>query len=43
VAARHAARFPKVQLFTIGDFGGWATAQKKHFADGGVFDRLLKR
>jgi sulfate/thiosulfate-binding protein len=43
VAAWHAAKFPKVQLLTIGDFGGWAAAQKKHFSDGGVFDRLLKR
>jgi sulfate/thiosulfate transport system substrate-binding protein len=35
------ARFPKVELFTIDAvFGGWATAQKTHFADGGVFDSI---
>jgi sulfate transport system substrate-binding protein len=40
VAARHAAEFPRVQLFDIKLFGGWAKAQKTHFADGGVFDQL---
>jgi ABC-type sulfate transport system substrate-binding protein len=25
---------------TIADFGGWAKAQKQHFADGGVFDQI---
>jgi sulfate transport system substrate-binding protein len=35
------ARFPAVSLFTIdGAFGGWAAAQKAHFADGGVFDQI---
>jgi sulfate transport system substrate-binding protein len=23
------------------DFGGWAKAQEKHFANGGVFDRIF--
>ncbi len=41
VAARHAARFPKMSLFTIDEvFGGWKNAQKAHFEDGGVFDQL---
>jgi len=41
VAARHAATFPKVELFTIDQvFGGWQKAQATHFADGGVFDQL---
>ena len=40
VLAKHAAKFPKIELFTIGDFGGWAKAQKTHFADGGVFDQI---
>ena len=41
VAARYAAQFPKIALFTIDDvFGGWARAQKIHFADGGVFDQI---
>jgi sulfate transport system substrate-binding protein len=43
VAARYANVFPKVKLVTIADFGGWAAAQKKHFADGGVFDRIYAR
>jgi sulfate/thiosulfate-binding protein len=41
VAARHAARFPKLDLFTVDAvFGGWQRAQATHFADGGVFDRI---
>ena len=41
VAARYAAQFPKIQLFTVDQtFGGWAKAQKTHFADGGVFDQI---
>lgn len=42
VAARHAARFPSLPLATIADFGGWARAQKTHFADGGMFDHLYQ-
>ncbi|MDA0190310.1 MAG: sulfate ABC transporter substrate-binding protein [Proteobacteria bacterium] len=34
------ARFPKVNLFDIGFLGGWQAAQKKHFSDGGTFDRV---
>jgi sulfate/thiosulfate transport system substrate-binding protein len=41
VAARYAARFPKIDLVTVdGAFGGWTAAQAKHFADGGVFDQI---
>jgi len=45
VLARHRSRFPEVRtLLTIdGDFGGWAPAQKKHFDDGGTFDRIYLR
>ncbi|CAH0117917.1 Sulfate-binding protein [Paenibacillus sp. CECT 9249] len=33
--------FPQVSLLTVDDvFGGWKQAQKTHFADGGVFDRI---
>jgi sulfate transport system substrate-binding protein len=42
VAARHAAKFPQLQLVTIADFGGWKAVQAKHFADGGVFDQIYK-
>ena len=42
IAAQYAAQFPKLQLFTIEEaFGGWARAQKTHFADGGVFDQIV--
>ena len=35
------ARFPEVKLVKIDDvFGGWAVAQKTHFADGGTFDEI---
>ena len=40
VAAKYAAQFPKLNLLTINDFGGWAAAQKKHFDDGGLFDKI---
>jgi len=41
VAAKYAAQFPKVTLFTIDElFGGWTKAQQTHFADGGVFDQI---
>jgi sulfate/thiosulfate transport system substrate-binding protein len=36
------ARFPKLNLVTIDkDFGGWAAAQKKYFAEGGVVDQII--
>jgi sulfate/thiosulfate-binding protein len=44
VAARHKAQFPDVAMLTIDrDFGGWARAQKTHFADGGEFDRIFRK
>jgi sulfate/thiosulfate-binding protein len=34
-------KFHKISFVTIDkDFGGWAAAQKKHFADGGIFDQI---
>jgi sulfate transport system substrate-binding protein len=27
-------------MATIADFGGWAKANKVHFADGGTFDKI---
>jgi sulfate transport system substrate-binding protein len=35
------ARFPKLELVTIAEFGGWQKAQKTHFIEGGVFDQIL--
>ncbi len=41
VAAKHAKEFPQLKLLTVdADFGGWRTAQKTHFDDGGVFDQI---
>lgn len=34
------ARFSQLDLVDITHFGGWADAQKVHFADGGVFDQI---
>ena len=43
VAAKYADRFPKLDLVTIDqEFGGWGKAQAEHFADGGIFDQLVK-
>ena len=40
-ARKYAAQFPNIGLFTIDEVaGGWAKAQKTHFADGGVFDQV---
>ena len=44
VAAKYAKTFPKLELVTIdGEFGGWAKAQKLHFADGGIFDQIYAK
>jgi sulfate/thiosulfate transport system substrate-binding protein len=44
VAAKYTHRFPSLNLLTIEDplFGGWTKAQKKHFDDGGIFDRIYE-
>ncbi len=43
VAAKYQSQFPEVPLVTIDDtFGGWQEAQKKHFADGGIFDQIYR-
>jgi sulfate/thiosulfate-binding protein len=42
VAAKYQAQFPQVKMITIDDFGGWAKAQKVHFNDGGIFDRIYQ-
>ncbi len=43
VAARHAGDFPQLKLATIADFGGWKVAQKRYFADGGLFDAIMAK
>jgi sulfate transport system substrate-binding protein len=43
VAEKYKSSFPQIPLFTIADLGGWAAAQKTHFADGGVFDQIYQQ
>ncbi|MCK9992846.1 MAG: sulfate/thiosulfate transport system substrate-binding protein [Alphaproteobacteria bacterium] len=43
IAAQFEATFPKTRLLSIADFGGWKAAQKKHFDDGGIFDRIMMK
>jgi sulfate/thiosulfate transport system substrate-binding protein len=40
VAKKYANQFPKLNLVTIKDFGGWTQAAKDHFDDGGSFDQI---
>lgn len=43
IAAKYAHQFTKVDLVTIDEkFGGWQKAQRTHFNDGGVFDKIYK-
>jgi len=43
ILAEAGARFPALELATVQDvFGGWAEAQRTHFNDGGVFDRIYR-
>jgi sulfate transport system substrate-binding protein len=40
-AAKYLEMFPQVNMFTIDEvFGGWQSAQRVHFDDGGVFDQI---
>ena len=44
IKADFAKQFPKLELFTIDQaFGGWAKADKAHFADGGSFDQIYTK
>lgn len=42
-APEDVARFKKLDLVTIADFGGWAKAQPEHFGDGGTFDQIYTK
>ena len=33
----------RVNRVTISEYGGWEEVQKKHFADGGIFDEIYER
>jgi sulfate/thiosulfate-binding protein len=39
-AAKYAGQFPKIELATIAQFGGWSKVQPAFFADGGIFDQV---
>jgi sulfate transport system substrate-binding protein len=43
VAKAFADKFPRLDLMTISDFGGWRKAQTTHFADHGVFDSIYSQ
>jgi len=40
ILAKYQEQFPKLELVSIDDFGGWAEAQAKHFKDDGTFDEI---
>jgi len=40
VAARYASQYPKLNLVSIADFGGWQKVQATHFTEGGIFDQI---
>ena len=40
IAAKYSARFPKLDLVTIADLGGWAKVHRTHFDEGGIFDQV---
>lgn len=42
IAEAFAKTFPKLDLVTIDDFGGWEKAQPEHFGDGGIFDQIYQ-
>ncbi|MES2886493.1 MAG: sulfate ABC transporter substrate-binding protein [Pseudomonadota bacterium] len=42
VLAKYAKQFPKINLFTVDEmFGGWKKAQKDHFDDGALYDKII--
>ena len=43
IAAKYASQFPKINLVTIRDFGGWKKVQAEQFDNGGVFDQITKK
>lgn len=44
VASKHKSQFKSLDLFSVDAiFGGWAKAQKTHFADGGNFDQIYNK
>lgn len=43
IAEKYKERFPEVKMVTVDEmFGGWRTAQERHFKDGGIFDEIYE-
>ena len=43
LTGKYAGNFSQLKLVTVDqEFGGWAKAQKTHFADGGIFDQIFQ-
>lgn len=43
ILAKYASRFQPLELFTVDEVAGsWQQAQRVHFADGGIFDRIYQ-
>ena len=42
VAKKYEKIFPRINLISIESFGGWDAAQKRHFSDGGEFDKIYE-
>jgi len=40
VAAKYAAQYPRLNLVTIQDLGGWAKVQEVHFGKSGIFEQI---
>jgi len=44
VLQKFAGRFPAIRTFSVEEtLGSWAEVQKKHFADGGIYDQIAVR
>lgn len=44
VLKKHASKYPNIRTFTVEQkLGGWASVQKAHFADGGLYDQIVAR
>jgi sulfate transport system substrate-binding protein len=40
VAAKYAAQYPKLNLVSIQELGGWAKVQQVHFGRSGIFEQI---
>ncbi len=40
IAAKYAAQYPKLNLITIQQLGGWAKVQRVHFTRNGIFEQI---